>query len=212
MRRHREGSVSMRTGRSLPLGPDARQRPGFWYGTQRSACVGGVSSDDHGRATVTTVATADDEIRKQLAELGLAGGGAVHRNLPPAELIARSLARGEGILAANGALVRQDRRALGPLARGPRHRRGRARRRPGLLGRHQHALHAGALRPPARQGARLPARPRPLRLRRLRRRRAHLPPAQSASSPTRPGTRCSPTRSSCAPPRSSSRTSTPASR
>jgi phosphoenolpyruvate carboxykinase (ATP) len=29
----------------------------------------------------------------------------VHRNLPPAELIARSLARGEGILAANGALV-----------------------------------------------------------------------------------------------------------
>ena len=47
----------------------------------------------------------DDVIRDQLAELGLAGNGAVHRNLPPAELIARSLARGEGILAANGALV-----------------------------------------------------------------------------------------------------------
>ena len=47
----------------------------------------------------------NDEIRAQLAELGLAGTGAVHRNLPPAELIARSLARGEGILAANGALV-----------------------------------------------------------------------------------------------------------
>jgi phosphoenolpyruvate carboxykinase (ATP) len=47
----------------------------------------------------------DDAIRAQLAELGLAGNGAVHRNLPPAELIARSLARDEGILAANGALV-----------------------------------------------------------------------------------------------------------
>ena len=47
----------------------------------------------------------DEAILDQLAELGLAGKGAVHRNLPPAELIARSLARGEGILAANGALV-----------------------------------------------------------------------------------------------------------
>jgi phosphoenolpyruvate carboxykinase (ATP) len=47
----------------------------------------------------------DEDIREQLAELGLGGSGAVHRNLPPAELIARSLARGEGILAANGALV-----------------------------------------------------------------------------------------------------------
>ncbi len=48
---------------------------------------------------------ADEAVRAQLAELGLAGSGHVHRNLPPAELIARSLARGEGILAANGALV-----------------------------------------------------------------------------------------------------------
>ncbi len=48
---------------------------------------------------------ANDTIRNQLAELGLAGTGAVHRNLPPAELVARSLARDEGILAANGALV-----------------------------------------------------------------------------------------------------------
>jgi phosphoenolpyruvate carboxykinase (ATP) len=47
----------------------------------------------------------DDALRKQLSELGLASEGAVHRDLPPAELIARSLARGEGILAANGALV-----------------------------------------------------------------------------------------------------------
>jgi len=46
-----------------------------------------------------------ETIRSQLAELGLAGSGAVHHNLPPAELIARSLARSEGILAANGALV-----------------------------------------------------------------------------------------------------------
>jgi len=50
-------------------------------------------------------AAVDREFRAQLEELGLAGRGAVHRNLPPAELIARSLARGEGILAANGALV-----------------------------------------------------------------------------------------------------------
>ena len=48
---------------------------------------------------------ADDTVKAQLATLGLAGTGAIHRNLPPAELIARSLARGEGILAANGALV-----------------------------------------------------------------------------------------------------------
>ncbi|MDR3687496.1 MAG: phosphoenolpyruvate carboxykinase (ATP) [Coriobacteriia bacterium] len=47
----------------------------------------------------------DEVMRDQLAELGLSGSGAVHRNLPPAELIARALARGEGILAANGALV-----------------------------------------------------------------------------------------------------------
>jgi phosphoenolpyruvate carboxykinase (ATP) len=47
----------------------------------------------------------EDGVRVQLAELGLAGNGEIHRNLPPAELIARSLARNEGILAANGALV-----------------------------------------------------------------------------------------------------------
>ncbi|MDH4140477.1 MAG: phosphoenolpyruvate carboxykinase (ATP), partial [Coriobacteriia bacterium] len=52
-----------------------------------------------------TTAPSPDVIRGQLAELGLAGHGAVHRNLPPAELVARSLARDEGILAANGALV-----------------------------------------------------------------------------------------------------------
>jgi phosphoenolpyruvate carboxykinase (ATP) len=46
-----------------------------------------------------------DVAKQQLAELGFAGNGAIHRNLPPAELIARSLARAEGILAANGALV-----------------------------------------------------------------------------------------------------------
>lgn len=46
-----------------------------------------------------------DDVIRQLSELGLASHGMVHRNLPPAELIARSLARGEGILAANGALV-----------------------------------------------------------------------------------------------------------
>ncbi|MBN1193422.1 MAG: phosphoenolpyruvate carboxykinase (ATP) [Coriobacteriia bacterium] len=54
---------------------------------------------------MTSAPLSPEAIRAQLAELGLAGHGAVHRNLPPAELIARSLARGEGILAANGALV-----------------------------------------------------------------------------------------------------------
>ncbi len=54
---------------------------------------------------MTTTPLADDIIRRQLSELGLAGRGIIHRNLPPAELVARSLARGEGILAANGALV-----------------------------------------------------------------------------------------------------------
>lgn len=48
---------------------------------------------------------AQSAVREQLAELGLAGSGEIHHNLPPAELIARSLAREEGILAANGALV-----------------------------------------------------------------------------------------------------------
>jgi phosphoenolpyruvate carboxykinase (ATP) len=47
----------------------------------------------------------EDAVREQLAELGLAGNGHIHRSLSPAELIARSLARSEGILAANGALV-----------------------------------------------------------------------------------------------------------
>jgi phosphoenolpyruvate carboxykinase (ATP) len=70
-------------------------------GRARNAAVGG----DQKVVPMNSVPLADDVIRTQLAELGLAGGGAVHRNLPPAELIARSLARGEGILAANGALV-----------------------------------------------------------------------------------------------------------
>ena len=44
-------------------------------------------------------------VTAQIEALGMVGGGEIHRNLPPAELIARALARGEGILAANGALV-----------------------------------------------------------------------------------------------------------
>ena len=54
---------------------------------------------------MTTSPVTDSLIRAQLSELGLSSQGTFHRNLPPAELIARSLARGEGILAANGALV-----------------------------------------------------------------------------------------------------------
>jgi phosphoenolpyruvate carboxykinase (ATP) len=54
---------------------------------------------------MTAQQPSDGAVREQLAMLGLAGNGHIHRNLPPAELIARSLARAEGILAANGALV-----------------------------------------------------------------------------------------------------------
>ena len=46
----------------------------------------------------------DLDVQAQIDALGTAHG-AVHRNLPPAELVARSLARHEGLLAANGALV-----------------------------------------------------------------------------------------------------------
>jgi phosphoenolpyruvate carboxykinase (ATP) len=45
-------------------------------------------------------------VRGQLEDAGLTVG-TVHRNLPAAELTARALARQEGILAANGALVVQ---------------------------------------------------------------------------------------------------------
>jgi phosphoenolpyruvate carboxykinase (ATP) len=47
----------------------------------------------------------DDEIRGQLAGAGIAGVGQLHRNLAPTELVARSLARHESIMAANGAIV-----------------------------------------------------------------------------------------------------------
>ncbi len=49
--------------------------------------------------------SSEDWVREDLAAAGLAGIGEVHRNLPYAELVARSLARKEGILASNGALV-----------------------------------------------------------------------------------------------------------
>jgi phosphoenolpyruvate carboxykinase (ATP) len=44
------------------------------------------------------------DVKSELGELGLSVAE-VHLNLPPAELTARALARGEGVLAANGALV-----------------------------------------------------------------------------------------------------------
>ena len=44
-------------------------------------------------------------VRDDLAVAGLVEVGELHRNLPYAELVARSLARKEGILAGNGALV-----------------------------------------------------------------------------------------------------------
>ena len=118
-----------------------------------------------------------DCVREDLAAAGLAGVGEIHRNLPPAELVARSLARGEGILAANGALVVKTGE---PTGRSPEDRfivDDAGADDASHWGAHQPALHARAVRAPARQGARLPARPRPLRLRRLRRRRAHLPAA-----------------------------------
>jgi len=45
------------------------------------------------------------DIREELAQLGIVNAGNIHRNLPPAQLIEMAVARGEGILAANGALV-----------------------------------------------------------------------------------------------------------
>lgn len=54
---------------------------------------------------MTTSTPIEDEVRAQLETLGLSGAGEIHRNLAPTELSARSLARGDGILAANGALV-----------------------------------------------------------------------------------------------------------
>ena len=54
---------------------------------------------------MTLGSTIEDAVRTQLETLGLSGAGEIHRNLAPAALIARSLARGEGIIAANGALV-----------------------------------------------------------------------------------------------------------
>jgi len=50
-------------------------------------------------------AAAERRLATDLLELGFTDVAAIHRNLPAAELVARSLARGEGILAANGALV-----------------------------------------------------------------------------------------------------------
>jgi phosphoenolpyruvate carboxykinase (ATP) len=44
-------------------------------------------------------------VRDDLAAAGLTGVGQIYRNLPYAELVARSLARREGILAGNGAIV-----------------------------------------------------------------------------------------------------------
>jgi phosphoenolpyruvate carboxykinase (ATP) len=44
-------------------------------------------------------------LRDALDAIGLKGTGAVYRNLPPARLVEEALARGEGMLAANGALV-----------------------------------------------------------------------------------------------------------
>jgi hypothetical protein len=43
------------------------------------------------------------DVQAQIKGLGIPVRG-VHRNLPAAELTARALARGEGILVANGAL------------------------------------------------------------------------------------------------------------
>ncbi|MCU0606316.1 MAG: phosphoenolpyruvate carboxykinase (ATP), partial [Candidatus Edwardsbacteria bacterium] len=45
------------------------------------------------------------DIRKELESLGITNVREIHRNLAPSQLIERSLAAGEGMLAANGALV-----------------------------------------------------------------------------------------------------------
>ncbi|MDI6741053.1 MAG: phosphoenolpyruvate carboxykinase (ATP), partial [Candidatus Edwardsbacteria bacterium] len=45
------------------------------------------------------------DIRKELDAIGIKNPKEIHRNLAPAQLIERSLAAGEGMLASNGALV-----------------------------------------------------------------------------------------------------------
>ena len=144
-----------------------------------------------------------------------ARGGRPHGGARPpqpagARAHARSLARSEGILAANGALVVTTGERTGPLAGRPLHRRragGRRRR----LGRRQPAVLAGVLRPAA------PARERATcagaRSTSSTASSARSPPTAcpSASSPAPRGTRSSRTRCSCAPSRSTSRTSSPAS-
>ena len=163
--------------------PPLVNAPGIWYRTvpspARTRARGYAQRTRREEAAVTTATAIDDMVRAQLEALGIAGNSAIHRNLPPAELIARSLARAEGILAANGALVVKTGEPSGRSPERPRDRRVGAGEGADLLGRHQQAVHAGALRQAAGQGARLPARPRPLRVRRLRRRRAHLPAADT---------------------------------
>jgi phosphoenolpyruvate carboxykinase (ATP) len=55
----------------------------------------------------------EDWVRADLADAGLAAIGQIHRNLPCAELVTRSLARREGILASNGAIVVRTGRRTG---------------------------------------------------------------------------------------------------
>lgn len=45
------------------------------------------------------------DIREELGRLGIINVGNIYRNLPPAQLIEMAVARGEGLLASNGALV-----------------------------------------------------------------------------------------------------------
>ena len=140
-------------------------------------------------------------VHVQLAAAGLTVGP-IHRNLPAPELIARSLARQEGILAANGALVVKTGERTGrspadryivdePEAAGV------------VVGRPQPAVLVRVLRAPARASREY-----------LRRREVYVFDGFVGAEPAyrmpirvvaaQPGTPCSRTRSSCAPSRSTS--------
>ena len=119
----------------------------------------------------------DTEIRAQLAELGLAGSGRYTATCPQPSSSRAPWRAAKGYWRRTGRSSSRPASRPGRSPERPLHRQGGRRRRPDLVGRRQPAVRAGPLRPPARQGARLPARARPVRLRRLCRRGAHVSPA-----------------------------------